>query len=864
MGFWLTLLYYVGVFILTELIRPKPHIEGAKPASLGDFQFPTSEEGRVVPVIWGTVRMNGPNIGWYGDFRADAVMERVQTGLFSSQNVVVGHKYHIGIDLMLCRGNLDTDVAFDEGIRRIWVDDELLFDPATFTGNGTIAINSPEFFGDDGGGIVGNLQVFPGSPGQAASTYMSGLAEIDSTLLPNYRGTAHVVLEQVYVGNQPSLRPWNFELRRIPNGLLLSTTNAVVNDGEANPANVIYDIMTNAEWGLGLTNIDTVQMAAAGVTLKTEGNGYARIMDSSQQAATILAEIEQQVDGFLVKDPATNAWQLKLIREGDYPSPVSLVPLFDETNVFELEMTRGAWADTTNQVQVQFTDTAKEYKPSFAIAQDLANKVIQSGEDIIATVVHPGVQSRTLANTLAWRDLRTLSYPLAKGKLKADRSNYDMVPGDLARINWPPYGVTDLFVRISRIQLGTDSAQEMIYDWTEDVFRTESPSFADPTDTLWTVPISDPVNITDARAFALPINYQDVNDRQQYGILAERGNGAQISYDVRIQESTADPAPSSRSGTVLDNVIAPFTPTGLLTETLGTNTIGSPTPGNYITQSFIIDSTVDISRVTESAVLADLDNVPPLAPPNVIIVDDEWMFFETLTSLGGGQYQLNNVHRGMFDTAVNEHANNAKVWFLSYGIGVLQTIPDPSTNSFDVWLLSNAVGGKQTIDIASPAPGFNFSLSITNRFQGPSAPINPKIDLVRFGDVSTAGLAFQVTWRNRFISFTSGRIGTQEDATEDPSSPLDDITLNCRIFHTGVSPRVSVFNQTAIPAIGVPSPEATGEGGFVDVSNYVVPFSPDVSPWPSPLPFAQTYTIELEAVRNGFVSDKWSHDFEVQ
>jgi hypothetical protein len=69
-GFWIAFLQYIAVFLISELLRPKPDIENAKPASLGDFQFPTADEGRAVPIVWGTVRLNGPNIGWFGDLRA--------------------------------------------------------------------------------------------------------------------------------------------------------------------------------------------------------------------------------------------------------------------------------------------------------------------------------------------------------------------------------------------------------------------------------------------------------------------------------------------------------------------------------------------------------------------------------------------------------------------------------------------------------------------------------------------------------------------------------------------------------------------------------------------------------------------------
>ena len=61
MPFWVLLLINVITFLVTELLRPKPNIENAKPAGLGDFPVPTATEGRAVPLRWGRGRISGPH-----------------------------------------------------------------------------------------------------------------------------------------------------------------------------------------------------------------------------------------------------------------------------------------------------------------------------------------------------------------------------------------------------------------------------------------------------------------------------------------------------------------------------------------------------------------------------------------------------------------------------------------------------------------------------------------------------------------------------------------------------------------------------------------------------------------------------------
>ena len=123
-------------------------------------------------------------------------------------------------------------------------------------------------------------------------------------------------------------------------------------------------------------------------------------------------------------------------------------------------------------------------------------------------------------------------------------------------------------------------------------------------------------------------------------------------------------------------------------------------------------------------------------------------------------------------------------------------------------------------------------------------------------DVDTLGDTFNINWRNRVNSFTV-RSKDQEDINDGAISGVD---YTVRVYHTGVSPEVLVYNQTGIAANAGISPL----GGTHAVSGYAVDFSPITSPWVSPQPFAQTYRVEIEAETTGsptVTSQKWSRDF---
>ena len=70
--------YYLAVLVVSSVVamalapKPKP----PKPAALSDFDAPTAEEGRAVPVIFGTVWITGPNVVWYGDLESEPIRKK--------------------------------------------------------------------------------------------------------------------------------------------------------------------------------------------------------------------------------------------------------------------------------------------------------------------------------------------------------------------------------------------------------------------------------------------------------------------------------------------------------------------------------------------------------------------------------------------------------------------------------------------------------------------------------------------------------------------------------------------------------------------------------------------------------------------
>jgi hypothetical protein len=73
MSFIVNLVILIVASFVAAALAPKP--PRPKPASLEDFDVPTAEEGRPIPVVFGTVEITGSNVLWYGDLKSEEIRE---------------------------------------------------------------------------------------------------------------------------------------------------------------------------------------------------------------------------------------------------------------------------------------------------------------------------------------------------------------------------------------------------------------------------------------------------------------------------------------------------------------------------------------------------------------------------------------------------------------------------------------------------------------------------------------------------------------------------------------------------------------------------------------------------------------------
>lgn len=73
---WIAAVFFIISLVVSYSMQPKP--ESRPPAGLGDFQAPTAEVGREIPVLFGRRKINSANIVWFGHLRVVPITKKIK------------------------------------------------------------------------------------------------------------------------------------------------------------------------------------------------------------------------------------------------------------------------------------------------------------------------------------------------------------------------------------------------------------------------------------------------------------------------------------------------------------------------------------------------------------------------------------------------------------------------------------------------------------------------------------------------------------------------------------------------------------------------------------------------------------------
>jgi len=433
----------------------------------------------------------------------------------------------------------------------------------------------------------------------------------------------------------------------------------------------------------------------------------------------------------------TNDFMFEIYAGGDLET-------FNEADIIKIEdFDRPSYGEIIDKVVVKWWDKLA-HKVRSASARDIALIEKQGGAIIEKVLNYQGICNPTLANTVVERELNLAASMLASMKIICTRKMAHLKPNDTFILSWPDLDITSMAIRILNANYGNLHKNEVVFDCVEDVFSTVETVYGDSADTLWTDPITDPVDVVNRKIIEIPyyslckdllgsVSLVDAldNDAGFISVLAEPPSDDSFDYDLLARLSASYDFDDVGQGNAV------FTPTGIITDDLLMNAD---------------DVVIDLSSETN----LDLVEVNSLA-----IINNEMLKILAIDTTNN-QIQ---IARGILDTVPAAHSSGDRIYFIEASYTEVD-IEYTATNTPQVKLLSRTANGSleetdATIETAS---------ALDSRAYRPYPPGNLKFNGDRYPTYfsSTISGKVAITWthRNRTHITQLNSLVKQTDATD--------------------------------------------------------------------------------------------------
>lgn len=481
-----------------------------------------------------------------------------------SDGQVVGYKYYFGLQMGVSRGPVDEMVEITVGDKVLW--------QGSITGNTTIDINKPELFGGEKkeGGIQGALDVMFGASDQVAT---SKLAEMLTGVMPGFRRTFTLFYDGMVCANSPYPKKWAVRARRTIEGWdgdvfrpdiaaiwmapSVAETEHIESIKAMNPAHIIFECLTNREWGRGLPRaaLDIPSFEAVAETLYAEGFGLCLRWTRTDEIQAFVQHVLDHIAGAIFMSRSSGLLTMRLVR-GGYDA--STLPLFDSESGL-LEITEAAVSSsvvTTNEMIVQFREPVMNQDRKVRVT-NLASLQSAGGAFNSIERSYPGLPTSDLARRVAQRDLRVSAEGLRRFSITVDRRGWTLEPGGLMRIRDASRHIPETVVRIGKIEDGTLQRGTIKLAVVQDVFAMPEGSFMGEQPGLWRPPVREACagrsELFELPYFMLarnmrPADFAMLHDESAYfGTVVETGRSANVGYDLAVRSGwpTADDWPGN-------------------------------------------------------------------------------------------------------------------------------------------------------------------------------------------------------------------------------------------------------------------------------------------------------------------------------
>lgn len=539
---------------------------------------------------------------------------------------------------------------------------------------------------------------------------------------------------------------------------------------DSNPANIIYECLTNTDWGMGapetILDLDSFNYAQDYLFVERFGLSFLWVRQTTIEA--FVGEVLDHIQATLFVNPRTGLLTLKLIRN-DYD--IGDLLEINKNNAVLSKPQRKIWGEIVNEVQVTWTNPLNEGEETVTW-QDLGAVAMQGGEVIPGSRNYYGVRNPDLAMKLAVRDLRASAYPFFACDAVCDRRKFDLVPGAVVKLNWPEYGITQMAMRVSTVSYGKAGDRSIKASLVEDVFAYANAEFETPPSTAWEDPSTTPTSMDFSRVITAP-----------YYFVVQDFDVASVEYpEAAAAVFAADAAPDCSGYTLMAEGALTGGGTGYISEGVRDN-LGRGELSAVLNAEVTSTGVAFVNRVGATV---------PQAGGFVFIGNGDEADMEICLVTAAPGYTL---QRGALDTIPKPWPSGTPCWFVGPDASVLDSEIRADGESINYKLLTRTSLGELPEASASVLVG-----AITDRPWRPLRPANVKIDGVGFGEVTSLDDAITVlalTWSNRnraledtvILSWTAATVApeTGQTTTVTLINPIDDSIINVTDGLTGTS-----------------------------------------------------------------------------
>lgn len=342
---------------------------------------------------------------------------------------VVGHNYYLSWELGFCMGPVDRLHRIISYPGEIPV---VIRDDATLAGADTVLTAA-------GPGQGGAIRFYRGDRDQTRN-----VADPYAGPANNYRNTCFCVFTNYLMGQSPTPQSYIAEVTRFPvcvddagDPVAIPVRGSADSDDpayeDANPAAILWEVLTNKTWGRGIpaADLDAASFIAAGEFFQSEGLGLSFMLEGQTILSDAVDTITRHCKANLIQVEGVTQLFTELDRSTAYQPMIRLT----SDSVQKPECTRPAWPATVNDLRLSFTNRENNYQTELAHAQDMGN-LATVGRINSQKLDLPGYSHRTVAERAVKRLLSEMSYPQAILTFAMNRFESRIRPGSFLQFVW--------------------------------------------------------------------------------------------------------------------------------------------------------------------------------------------------------------------------------------------------------------------------------------------------------------------------------------------------------------------------------------------------------------------------------------------